>query len=283
MEPVVLRSRGDLMGGIVPHSERYEDSTAVKHQHRDPPEKNGREREQKRAPKRPRPGREGILVEEQVEACERAVRSLDLVQDEALRHEPREREDRDRVSSEDQGGIGPAPPLLHVHDPVEKAEELESGAGGEENVGARPEVLVDGKPDAPEKAREDERPTRGKQSRGLLVAVLAFLNGLIRAQTLTGEIAEKRRRDRRKRAEEPLRIPRRFPQVASEKKAIYPCREVSLDGEIAPEKKKVSQKEEGEGPVKRFSARVEHEKRCRQIADRDPLQNARDAEMSQIE
>ncbi len=158
----------------------------------------------------------------------------------------------------------------------------------QQGVGRRPQALVDREGRAPEEPeRKGDRASR-RESRELRLPVA------VRAQPLSRENAEKRRRDRRECREQAFRVPSGIapPGVAAEDRAVDGGGEVPRDVQLArPEARHRNERherpvhgEENRGRGEE-SAPAEEDvgQRGEEEADADPLEDPGDAHLRPVE
>ena len=141
----------------------------------------------------------------------------------------REEEKDEGVDAEGCKGDRPSPPLPDLDEPVADRQDHQGEAGREHHVRARPQRLVDRKPEAPDLADGDaEDPGHGEACRDHVGPAPA-------AQPSSGENAQQRRGHGRDGAQDPFGVVdlRELPDMLSEDRAIEVRRQVSLGAEIA--------------------------------------------------
>ena len=98
----------------------------------------------------PEPGSDGLTVGSQLK--------WQFDPDQVFDEEDGDAEDGDGIGAEDQPGEGEPLPYFglvevpDVNQPVKESEEQQSPACAEENVGAGPQIFVDGEADVPERS-----------------------------------------------------------------------------------------------------------------------------------
>src|ERR1043165_1520411 len=198
------------------------------------------------------------------------------------RHQPRAGERDERVDAVDDERLRPSAERPHVDDPEARREDDAREAGGEDDVAAGPEILVDRKDEAPRLA-DDQADAAGEKEQ-----VDAARERLVAARDpAPGDDAEHGRGDGRDRRQRPLRIPRfadRPDVVRAEDGAVGVGRErlrrlverVARDQRHRRPVAEEDHRDDGDLLLERGAQR---EQRRGDVGDADALQDAEEAEV----